>query len=77
MNEQHMKQQMLTQAELLRYLVTNMTPEQARWRPAADRWSVLEVVKHLADEEQADFREHLDMILHRPQAGWSEIQPMK
>lgn len=36
----------------LRRAVTGMTPEQARLRPVAGKWSTLEVVCHLADSEQ-------------------------
>lgn len=38
-------------ADLLRRTVAGMTPEQARARPVAGRWSTLEVVSHLADFE--------------------------
>ena len=36
----------------LRQAVSGMTPEQARLRPIAGKWSTLEVVCHLADSEQ-------------------------
>lgn len=36
----------------LRRAVTGMTPEQARLRPVAGKWSTLEVICHLADSEQ-------------------------
>lgn len=38
--------------ELLAIAVRNLTPEQARWQPAAGRWSVLEVICHLRDVEE-------------------------
>ena len=40
--------------------------EQARWKPAPERWSILEVLNHLYDEEREDFRQRLDFTLHRP-----------
>jgi len=49
--------------------------EQARWRPAPDRWSVLEVVNHLLDEEREDFRLRLDLLLHDPSREWPKIDP--
>lgn len=38
--------------ELLAIAVRNLTPEQARWQPAAGEWSVLEVICHLRDVEE-------------------------
>jgi hypothetical protein len=49
--------------------------EQARWRPAPDKWSVLEVVNHLLDEEREDFRLRLDLLLHDPTREWPPIDP--
>ncbi len=38
--------------EELRQVLVGMTPEQARSRPIAGKWSTLEVVCHIADSEQ-------------------------
>jgi hypothetical protein len=46
-----------------------------RWRPSADKWSALEVVCHLADEERHDFRLRLDLVLHDPDRPWPGIDP--
>lgn len=51
-------------------LASAVDAEQARWRPAPDKWSILEVVIHLADEEREDFRTRLDLILHDPTQEW-------
>ncbi|MBC7852606.1 MAG: DinB family protein [Pirellulaceae bacterium] len=56
-------------------LVDGVSSEQARWKPAADQWSILEVVNHLADEEQQDFRARLDKILHHPGQPFAPIDP--
>ena len=37
---------------VVRALVRGVGAEQARWRPAAGEWSVIEVVEHLADAEE-------------------------
>ncbi len=67
--------QMALQAEYIRQLCAGASDTQARWRPDADAWSMLEVVNHLADEESADFRARLDCILHRPGDPWPPIDP--
>ncbi len=61
--------------EIIRALVSNISDEDARLRPAPDSWSVVEVICHLYDEEREDFREHLDLILNRPHDEWKRINP--
>jgi hypothetical protein len=56
-------------------LVGDVTAVQSRWRPAEEEWSILEVVNHLYDEEQYDFRVRLDIILHYPERPWPKIDP--
>ena len=67
--------QMGKHAEVIQALVQDVSHEQARWKPIADDWSMLEVVNHLYDEEREDFRAHLDLILHRPDEPWPRIDP--
>ncbi|MHC4992458.1 MAG: DinB family protein, partial [Planctomycetota bacterium] len=49
--------------------------EDARWRPADGSWSVLEILRHLGDEEVDDFRARLDRTLRDPQEDWTPIDP--
>ncbi len=67
--------QLAAQADSIRQLCAGVGMEQARWRPDADAWSLLEVINHLADEERADFRTRLDYLLHRPGEPWPPIDP--
>ena len=39
------------------------------------RWSVLEILCHLRDEEREDFRVRIDFTLHRPGESWPSIDP--
>ena len=41
--------------ELLAVAVRYLSPEQARWQPAAGEWSVLEVICHLRDVEEVSY----------------------
>jgi hypothetical protein len=68
-------QQLKQQGQAILALAGELTLEQARWKPDADSWSVLEVMNHLVDEEVLDFRRHLDHILHTPTEPWPEIDP--
>lgn len=56
-------------------LLNNVSMEQARWKPAPDKWSMLEVVNHLYDEEREDFRQRLEIVLRDPKEQWPPIDP--
>ena len=62
-------------ADVFDALTRGVSEEQARWRPAIDKWSILEVVSHLADEEAEGFRHRIDLTLHRPWEPWPPIHP--
>ncbi len=63
-------------AESIQRLLSGITQEQAQHKPASDSWSFLEVICHLYDEEREDFRQRLDIILHRPEEKWPPINPV-
>ena len=67
--------QMLEDGERVQTLAQGVSDQQARWKPDADSWSILEVVCHLLDEEREDFRVRLDYTLHRPGEPWPPIDP--
>ena len=56
-------------------LAAYLLPSEAAWKPSPDRWSVLEVINHLADEEAEDFRARLEVIVHRPDQPFTPIDP--
>jgi hypothetical protein len=62
-------------AEIFRHLLANVSAEQSRWRPMTEKWSLLEVINHLGDEEREDFRRRLDLTLHHPGEPWPPIDP--
>lgn len=49
--------------EILRGLMTELTEEDARWKPAPDRFSVAEVLAHLSHSESDCYRMRLDRFL--------------
>lgn len=56
-------------------LVGGISPEHAKWKPAADKWSILEVVNHLYDEEREDFRQRLELLLAAASQPLPPIDP--
>jgi hypothetical protein len=64
-------------ARAIEALVAGVSPELARFQPASDTWSILEVLGHLGDEERNDFRVRIDYILNRPGEAWPAIDPVR
>jgi DinB family protein len=56
-------------------LIRNIDQEQARWKPSPGKWSIIEVVNHLYDEEREDFRQRLEIVLTDPSRPLPPIDP--
>src|SRR5688572_26773406 len=75
MNIQFYIDQLNRSAATIRAMVGDLDDAQVRWRPADDKWSILEIVWHLADEEHEDFRTRLEMTLRKSVDAWPPIDP--
>ncbi len=75
MEFKNLYQELVNSTEMIRALISGIGQEDAQVKPKAESWSILEVICHLYDEEQEDFREHLDFILHRQNEEWHVIDP--
>lgn len=75
MNIQFYVQQLTNSANAIHAMTQNISGEQARWKPDANSWSLLEVINHLNDEEREDFRAHLRGVLQVPILPFSPIDP--
>ena len=60
---------------ILAACVRGMTDADIRWKPASNQWSILEIVRHLGDEEIDDFRRRLFLTLEDPREAWPSIDP--
>ncbi len=60
---------------MIRALLAGIAEQEAKARPSADSWSILEVLCHLYDEEREDFRTRLRMILEQKNEKWPPIDP--
>lgn len=49
--------------------------DEAVWRPAPERWSLVEIACHLLDEERDDFRARTASTLDDPTRAWPPIDP--
>jgi hypothetical protein len=75
MDAERLREELANGAQTIPALLAGVTPEQARFKPNAEAWSILEVLCHLIDEEREDFRQRLDLMLHHPGTPWPEIHP--
>ncbi len=75
MNVRKIIQQMTTNALVLEKLTSTISYEQAVWKPTPQKWSVLEVVHHLLDEEKLDFRTRLKLTLEGKGEAWPPFDP--
>ena len=54
---------------------THVRPDFVRWKPAPDKWCMLEILCHLRDEEREDFRARFRHILEHPEKEFVPIDP--
>lgn len=59
----------------LRAACAGLTDDDALYRADGAAWSILEIVCHLADEEESDFPLRLERTLNDPSAPWDPIDP--
>ncbi len=76
MNLKYFSEQLESNAQTIACLVNGMPNEEARWRCKTDKWTILEVVNHLHDEEQKDFPLRLKYMLYYPEKTWPSIDPV-
>lgn len=58
----------------LRAAACAASPADARWKPAPEHWSILEVCCHLLDEEREDFAARIASTLRDPTAPWPRLE---
>lgn len=56
-------------------VVRDISPADARWKPASGAWSIVEIVRHLVDEETEDFRRRIESTLTDASRPWPPIDP--
>jgi len=75
MDWRRLTDQLETSGGILLDLYQGVSDAEARWKPAPERWSMLEVLVHLWDEEQDDFRRRISSTLEDPAREWPPIDP--
>ena len=75
MNTAELKEALGAGLKVILDLCDGVSEREMRFKPAKDRWSLLEVVNHLADEECEDFRTRLSHMIEDPSRDWPDIHP--
>lgn len=75
MKERPFIQSLRSTTPVIESLVRGLGREEASWKPAEDKWCILEVMGHLLDEEREDFRVRIRLTLENPEAEWPPIHP--
>lgn len=66
---------MTSNKAVFRSLLKDVPAELIRWKPSPEKWSLLEVICHLVDEEKEDFRTRLRQTLKDPEQRFPKIDP--
>jgi len=61
---------------IFRHILAPDLPMDILWRPAEDKWNLLEIVCHLRDEEIYDFRSRTEHVLEYPDMPMPKINPL-
>lgn len=56
-------------------MLSGINEEQYNWRPEPEKWNLLEIVCHLYDEEQFDFKLRIKTVLETPGKAAPPIDP--
>lgn len=75
MDDVYLKRQLAINRDRVAALARGISEDHARWKPDDETWSILEVICHLADEEEFDFPVRLKMILEKSEKSWPVIDP--
>lgn len=76
MDQQQIIHQLAANAAVFRSLLEGVSEAQYRWKPAPEKWCLLEVICHLCDEEREDFRARVGHVLEHPDAPMPPIDPV-
>lgn len=75
MNAEYLIRQLEKNAQIFRALLEIHDHDFIHWKPAPEKWCILEIICHLCDEEREDFRARVDMALHRSKDDLQSIDP--
>lgn len=76
MNETSIIHQLEHNGAILTTMLSDIPDEMYKWKPSPEKWCLLEILCHLYDEEQFDFKSRIDHVLKTPNAPMPSIDPV-
>jgi len=61
--------------KVIKELLSGLNEDLYLWRPAPDKWCLLEIICHLFDEEREDFKTRTKILLDTPALELPSIDP--
>lgn len=75
MDHRYVIDQLARHRAIFEHLLDGLSETDIRWKPAPEKWCLLEVVCHLYDEERDDFRARVRHVLETPEAPLPPTDP--
>ena len=76
MDTKYITGELVKNKAVFKSILENVDKPVYEWKPAAEKWSMLEVLCHLYDEEREDFRARVKHTLENPELPLSPIDPV-
>jgi hypothetical protein len=73
----HIETELKRNKAVFQNLFTGMSAAEYLWKPAQEKWCLLEVLCHLYDEEREDFRARVRHVLNTPDKPLEPIRPVE
>lgn len=77
MNAQYIIEQLAINKEIYKNLLRYTTHEEIGWKENPGKWSLLEIICHLYDEEREDFRQRTQLLLEDPTQALPKFDPLE
>ncbi|MFI5203203.1 MAG: DinB family protein [Flavobacteriales bacterium] len=75
MNHTEIATQLKKNSAIFSFMFNGVDVNVYNWKPAPEKWSLLEILCHLYDEEREDFRARLKLTLENPENPLPSIDP--
>lgn len=75
MNHTEIATQLKKNGAVFSFMLNGVDPAVYKWKPTPEKWSLLEIICHLYDEEHEDFRTRLKQTLEDPEKKLPSINP--
>lgn len=70
-------ERLINNLNIFKSLIVGVNSDHCTWKPQPEKWSILEVLHHLYDEEREDFKLRIQYTLEDPEKAWIPINPQQ